>query len=365
MNRDPFKEYILEEEPTKKELGYSWYTAIGLQKVDGLETSDYLKSVAINNIDGNITIEKAEELIKTYYIENTNHGSNTEEADKVAVNIAKILSEKSFIFSPTQYLDIHKKLFYNVFSHAGKIRTYNISKKEWVLDGDTVIYGGASLLKETLNYDFEVEKSFDYSNLNKSEFVSHVAKFISNLWQIHVFSEGNTRTTAVFLIKYLRKFGYDVTNDIFAKNAWYFRNALVRANYTNVEKNIYETTEYLELFLNNLLFGSNNELKNRHLHINWNKKVDIDIEEVDIDVKKVDIDTLKLSSTMKNNIISLFKVLSNLEYFGRNEIIKVLNMSSSGASKLISKLLDLQIIKSVSGHGKGKYCFNIVGVKYE
>ena len=358
MKRDPFKEYILEKEPTKKELGYSWYTAIGLQKVDGLETSDYLKSVAIDNIDGNITIEKAEELIKSYYIKNTHHASITEEADKVAVNIAKILSEKSFVFSPAQYLDIHKKLFYNVFSHAGKIRTYNISKKEWVLDGDTVIYGGASLLKETLNYDFEVEKSFDYSSLNKNEFVSHIAKFISNLWQIHVFSEGNTRTTAVFLIKYLRKFGYDVTNDIFAKNAWYFRNALVRANYTNIEKNIYDTTKYLEYFLNNLLFESNNELKNRHLHINWNEKVDIDI-------KKVDIEFLELTSPIKSNVISLFKVLSNLEYFGRSEVVKVLDMSPSGASKLISKLLELQIIKPVFGHGKGKYCFNIVGVKYE
>lgn len=365
MERDPFKEYILESEPTKKELGYSWYTAIGLQKVDGLETSNYLKSVAIDNIDGNITIEKAEELIKSYYIENAEHESITEEADKVAVNIAKILSEKSFVFSPAQYLDIHKKLFYNVFPHAGKIRTYNISKKEWVLDGDTVIYGGASLLKETLNYDFEVEKSFDYSNLNKNEFVSHIAKFISNLWQIHVFSEGNTRTTAVFLIKYLRKFGYDLTNDIFAKNAWYFRNALVRANYTNVEKNIYETTKFLEDFLNNLIFDSNNELKNRYLHINWNKKVDIESKKEDIGNKKVDIDSLKLTSTMKKNITPLFNTLSKLEYFGRNEIIKVLNMSPSGASKLISKLLDLQVIKPVLGHGKGKYCFNIVGVRYE
>lgn len=365
MERDPFKEYILEIEPTNKELGYSWYTAIGLQKVDGLETSDYLKSVAIDNINGNITIEKAEELIKTYYIENKNHGSITEEADKVAVNIAKLLSEKSFVFSPAQYLDIHKKLFYNVFSHAGKIRTYNISKKEWVLDGDTVIYGGASLLKETLNYDFEVEKSFDYSNLNKSEFVSHIAKFISNLWQIHVFSEGNTRTTAVFLIMYLKKFGFDVTNDIFAKNAWYFRNALVRANYTNIEKNIYDTTKYLEDFLNNLLFGSDNELKNRHLHINWGKKVDIDIEKVDIRNEKVDIETLKLTSPIRKNIISLFKTLQNFEYFGRSDVIKVLDLSSSGASKLISKLIDLKIIIPVLGHGKGKYCFNITGVNYE
>ena len=164
---------------------------------------------------------------------------------------------------------------------------------------------------------------------------------------------------------YLKKFGFDVTNDIFAKNAWYFRNALVRANYTNIEKNIYDTTKYLEDFLNNLLFGSNIELKNRHLHINWGKKVDIDIEKVDIHNKKVNIESLKLTSTMRKNIISLFKVLSNLDYFGRSEVVKVLNMSSSGASKLISKLLDFQIIRPVFGYGKGKYCFNIVGVKYE
>lgn len=365
MEKDPFKEYILESNPTKKELGYLWYTAIGLQKVDGLETSDYLKSVAIDNIDGNITFEKAEELIKSYYIENENHQSITEEADKIAVNIAKILSEKAFVFSPAQYLDIHKKLFYNVYSHAGKIRNYNISKKEWVLNGDTVIYGGASLLKESLNYDFEVEKMFDYSNLSRKEFVSHLAKFIANVWQIHVFSEGNTRTTAVFLIKYLRKFGYDVTNDIFAKNAWYFRNALVRANYTNIEKDIYETTKYLEDFLNNLIFGSDNELKNRHLHIKWINKVDINDENVDIENKKVDIESLKLTSPMRKNVSTLFKILSKNEYFGRSDIIDVLNLSSSGASKLISKLLDLKIIIPVLGHGKGKYCFNIVGVCYE
>ena len=129
MEKDPFKEYILESEPTKKELWYSWYTAIGLQKVDNLETSEYLKTVALKNIDGDISIEKAKELINSYYKENINNISNCEEADKVAVNIAKILSDKSFVFSPTQYLDIHKQIFANVFPHAGKIRTYNISKK--------------------------------------------------------------------------------------------------------------------------------------------------------------------------------------------------------------------------------------------
>ena len=359
MKIDPFKEYMFEKEPTKKEIGYSWYTAIGLQKVDGLDTSEYLKNIAMDNIEGNISIDKAEELIKSYYIENIDHSLITEEADKVAVNIARILSEKAFIFSPTQYLDIHKNMFSNVYKHAGKIRDYNISKKEWILDGDSVIYGGANLLKETLNYDFEVEKEFDYRNLNNEEFIKHIAKFISNLWQIHIFCEGNTRTTAVFLIKYLRKFGFDITNDIFAKNAWYFRNALVRANYTNVEKGIYETTEYLELFLRNLLLNENNELKNRYLHINWNKKVDISNKKVDIEVKKVDIESLKLTSPLRKNIISLYNVLSKSEYFGRSEIIKILDLSPSGASKLISRLLELSVIIPVNNHGKGKYKLNI------
>ena len=372
MEKDPFKEYILKSEPTKKELGYSWYTAIGLQKVDGLETSEYLKSVAISNIDGDISLEKAEELINSYYEENNNHSSNYEEADKVSVNIAKVLSEKSFVFSPAQYLDIHKQIFANVYPHAGKIRTFNISKKEWVLEGDTVIYGGASLLKETLEYDFNIEKNFDYSGLSQDEFLTHIARFISNLWQIHVFSEGNTRTTAVFLIKYLRKFGYDVTNEVFAQNAWYFRNALVRANYTNIEKGIFETTRYIELFLENLLFNGNNDLKNRYLHIRWNEKVDIDKKKVDIgqikvdiDKKKVDIENVKISKTIRKNFEILYFALKNFEYFGRKEIIDVLKISPSGASKLISELLDKKLIIQVLKHGKGKYRFNIDIVNYE
>ena len=365
MEKDPFKEYILESDPTKKELGYSWYTAIGLQRVDGLETSEYLKSVALSNIDGDISLKKAEELINSYYEQNDNHSSDYEEADKVAVNIAKILSEKSFVFTPAQYLDIHKQIFANVYPHAGKIRTFNISKREWVLDGDTVLYGSASLLKETLEYDFNIEKNFDYSALSKDEFITHISRFISSLWQIHVFSEGNTRTTAVFLIKYLRKFGYDVTNEVFAQNAWYFRNALVRANYTNVEKGIFETTRYIELFLENLLFNGNNELKNRYLHIRWNEKEDIGQIKVDITKKKVDIEKNKISKTIRKNIEILYQALKDFEYFGRKEIIDVLKMSPSGASKLISKLLDAKIIIKVLKHGKGKYCFNKDRVNYE
>lgn len=124
------------------------------------------------------------------------------------------------------------------------------------------------------------------------EIIHHLAVFVSRLWQIHIFGEGNTRTTAVFFIKYLKTLGFSATNDIFAKHAWYFRNALVRANYTNLQKDIHETTKYLELFLRNLVLGEKNELHNRYLHISgyWApEKVDIGEEKVDFQTLKVDI----------------------------------------------------------------------------
>ncbi len=266
---DIFEEYMREKEPEKKEKGYAWHTAIGLQAVDGLNTSKYLIETAKKSIDGDITFEEANNLIHSYYKENLMHTNTdrTEEADKVSVRIAQLLSEKSFVFSPAQYISIHSQLFKGIYKHAGKIRDYNITKNEWVLDGDTVMYGGALDLRATLDYDFSIEKEFSYKNLSMDEIIKHLAVFVSRLWQIHIFSEGNTRATAVFFIKYLRTLGFDVTNDIFAENAWYFRNALVRANYTNLKKGVVDTTEYLELFLRNLLLGENNLLKNRDMHI--------------------------------------------------------------------------------------------------
>ena len=118
---------------------------------------------------------------------------------------------------------------------------YNITKKEWVLDGETVLYGNASELRDTLEYDFSEERTFSYKGLSINEILHHLAVFVSRLWQIHIFEEGNTRTTAVFFIKYLRTLGFDATNDIFAENAWYFKNALVRANYNNFKIGIHET----------------------------------------------------------------------------------------------------------------------------
>ena len=274
MEKDLFEQYLKDVEGDKSDKTYLWSTAIGLQDVDGLRPSKYLFDTAIENIEGKITIKQAQERIDSYYKENDSRLSDmerTEEADKVSSRIAQILSEKAFSFTPNEYISIHRKLFQGIYKHAGKIRDYNITKKEWVLDGATVIYGSASELGATLEYDFNREREFSYKNLSMDDIIKHLALFISRLWQIHIFGEGNTRTTAVFFIKYLRTLGFSESNDIFAQNSRYFRNALVRANYSDLKRGIYETTEYLELFLRNMLLGEKNELLSRKLHIDFEK----------------------------------------------------------------------------------------------
>ena len=291
MKDELFEEYSKEKEPAKYYKTYAWKTAIGLQQVDGLKPSEYLIKTAEQSINGNISFDDAHNLITTYYKENKSQTERTEEADKVSVRIAQMISENSFVFSPIELITIHKRLFEGIYSHAGRIRDYNISKQEWVLDGDTVIYGNAYNLRETLDYDLGLEKNFDYTGLSTKETIKHLARFISNLWQIHIFGEGNTRTTAVFLIKYLSKLGFNVTNDIFAEHSWYFRNALVRANYNNRAKNVTETTYYLELFLRNLLLGEDNILSNREMHIAF-KEID-EQPEIVTDREKMIIELVK------------------------------------------------------------------------
>lgn len=244
-----FEEYIRNSEPAKKEKTYAWSTAIGLQQVDGLTPSKYLFETAKRNIDGEISVAEATSIIDSYYELKTDRSGNderTEEADKVSSRIAQILSEKSFNFSPSYLIALHGRLFAGIFKFAGKIRDYDISKKEWVLDGDSVMYGAAFELKAALDYDFEQERHFSYKNLTLEETVKHITFFVSRLWQIHAFGEGNTRTTAVFTIKYLRSLGFNADNRIFAENSWYFRNALVRANYNNLQKGIHENPEFLK-----------------------------------------------------------------------------------------------------------------------
>ena len=269
MNSVPFKEYFTESDPDKRDKGYAWHTAIGLQAVDGLKTSDYMLQIAVRNIEGEISFEEANALLQTYYEKNPacDARDRTEEADKVSAIIASLLSEKAFSFTPNEYLSIHRKLFTGLYPHAGRFRDYNITKRECVLNGATVLYCSATVLRAALDYDLSEEKKFSYKNHSMDEIIHHLAGFVSRLWQIHVFGEGNTRTTAVFFIRYLRALGFDVKNDVFGQNALYFRNSLVRANYNDLKNGIYETTEYLELFLRNLLLNENHPLHNRALHI--------------------------------------------------------------------------------------------------
>lgn len=266
------EEYIRQGEPQKREKGIAWQTAIGLQEVDGLKPSEYLIQTAQKHIEGDITIEEAKVLVDSYYQSKpatAKDDSRTEEADKVSTRIAEILSEKSFSFSLIEYITIHRRLFEGIYKFAGEIRDYNISKKEWVLNSESVTYGNAINLKDTLQFDIEQEKKFSYKGLSIEQIVSHLTKFVADLWQIHPFGEGNTRTTALFVIKYLRTLGFEVNNDTFAAHSWYFRNALVRANYNNIKLGITSTTRFLEQFFRNLLMNETAELKNRELHIEF------------------------------------------------------------------------------------------------
>lgn len=321
-----FEEYIRNSEPAKKEKTYAWTTAIGLQQVDGLTPSKYLFETAKRNIDGEISVAEATSIIDSYYESKTDRSGNdnerTEEADKVSSRIAQILSEKSFNFSPSYLIALHGRLFAGIFKFAGKIRDYDISKKEWVLDGDSVMYGAAFELKAALDYDFEQERHFSYKNLTLEETVKHITFFVSRLWQIHAFGEGNTRTTAVFTIKYLRSLGFNADNELFAENSWYFRNALVRANYNNLQKGIHENPEFLEKFFRNLLLGEHNELKNRFLHIR--AKDFLKIKEND---KNVTANYGKVTANNENDTRNVKKVSVNDKNVTRNVTVKSENIS--------------------------------------
>lgn len=267
-----FESYQRVAEPHKREKALAWRTAIGLQDVDGLRVSEYLKETAVKHIEGDITIDEVREQLRSYYVNKTTHDADDaekEEADRVAANITKLLNEKSFSFTPLEFLNIHRHLFEGVFKHAGEIRPFDISKKEWVLQGDSVVYGRAADIHATLKYDIQNERDFIYKGLSTDEIISHIVDFVSLLWQNHPFREGNTRTTAVFVIKYLRSCGFKVNNELFADNSWYFRNALVRANYSNPQKGIQPDNSFLVKFFRNLLLGENNELKNRYMLIGY------------------------------------------------------------------------------------------------
>lgn len=334
---DNFEEYLRQGEPNKAEKAKVWKTAIGLQQVDGLKPSEYLISTAKQNIEGNISIVEVKQRIDSYYKQHPekNSENRTEEADKVSARIAEILSEQTFTFSPAEYLSIHRRLFQGIYSHAGKMRDYNITKQEWVLNGETVLYASAQSLKATLEYDFEQEKKFSFKGLSQQEIIEHIAHFISYLWQIHIFGEGNTRTTAIFLIKYLRKLGFkEVNNDTFAEYSWYFRNALVRADYEDLSKGIHKTEKYLVRFLSNLLLGKNYSLKNREMHVQY-------------------IDTVNTANDTVNDTV--YNLIKQNNMITSTEISQQLKISLSTAKRKIKDLKESGKIERIGSDKTGRW----------
>ncbi|MCU0376040.1 MAG: Fic family protein, partial [Chitinophagaceae bacterium] len=246
--------------------------------------------------------------------------------------------EQTFTFSPAEYLTIHRRLFTGIYKFAGKIRNYNITKKEWVLNGETVLYASAESLTTTLEYDFNQERKFSYKGLSEQQIIEHIAHFISNLWQIHIFGEGNTRTTALFLIKYLRKLGFKkVNNDLFANHSWYFRNALVRANYEDLSRGIYRTEKFLIAFLSNLLLKENFSLKNREMHI---------LADTANDTVKPQIDTVN------DTVFSLIKQDNKTT---AKEISKGLKMSLSTVRRKIKDLKNKGKIERIGSDKTGHW----------
>ena len=335
MNKDiinefaSFDEYLRQGEPSQKESAENWKTAIGLQAVDGLQPSAYLIDVAKRNIEGEITLDETRKLIDSYYQSKTVRtpkDEDEEEADKVSANIAKILASKTFAFNTNGYVSLHRRIFEGVFKHAGEIRQYDISKKEWVLEGDSVNYLNWEDLRRALDWDIEQEKNFSYKGLTDDEKIEHIAKFISGIWQIHAFREGNTRTTAIFTIQYLRSLGYEVNNEMFAKHSWYFRNALVRANYRNINKDIEYSPIYLVRFFRNLLLGESWVLKNRYLHIqptdDWKEQPRIGTPQVP---RKLSSSTPQVPHKFSQHVETLVKCMGDT-YMSSAEIMKSLGL---------------------------------------
>ena len=324
-----FDEYLRQGEPSQKESAENWKTAIGLQAVDGLQPSAYLIDVAKRNIEGEITLDETRKLIDSYYQSKTVRtpkDEDEEEADKVSANIAKILASKTFAFNTNGYVSLHRRIFEGVFKHAGEIRQYDISKKEWVLEGDSVNYLNWEDLRRALDWDIEQEKNFSYKGLTDDEKIEHIAKFISGIWQIHAFREGNTRTTAIFTIQYLRSLGYEVNNEMFAKHSWYFRNALVRANYRNIQKGIDYSPIYLVRFFRNLLLKDSWVLKNRYLHIrptdDWKEQPRIGTPQVP---RKLSSSTPQVPHKFSQHVETLVKCMGDT-YMSSAEIMKSLGL---------------------------------------
>ena len=355
-------EYIRQGEPQEQERSRAWQTAIGLQEVDGLKTSPYLLETARKHIEGDISISEAKQLIDSYYKSqagrNEIEGERTEEADKVSARITELLQEQTFNFSPAQLTSIHRRLFEGIYKFAGRIRDYNITKQEWVLRGETVYYASADTISETLEYDMGQERNYSYEGKSIDEAIRHLTRFCANLWQIHAFGEGNTRSTAVFMIKYLKTLGFKVTNDLFATNSWYFRNALVRANYSNLQEEITETTVFLERFFRNMLLGETTPLRNREMHLDWKPEVGSQSANIASESAKEPIQSANfaqgLPSKCKNctlEEIAVLRVIQQDPSAQQKFVAKEIGKSERTVKTITARLTELGIIKRSNGKG--------------
>ena len=353
---DFFKEfsgYFEAKEPGRRERADAWATGIGLQAVDGLRPSKFLIKTARRHIEGKITQEEARRILRDYYEakdERNRPDPECEECDRASERIAAIINESGFAFSPEYLKSVHRKLFRGLLKSAGKYRDINIRKHEWVLKDDSVIYASKDDIEALVKSDFKDEEAFDYSGLSAEAMIPHFVNFISYLWQRHPFREGNTRTIAVFAIKYLRSLGYTVTNNMFKENSWYFRNALVRANYMGRGKNAGRTQAYLITFFRNLLLGENNELKSRYLLIGCDHEPPQFGREVSMKPPKRDLKSV-LKSSLKNERLILGAMRENAAVT-IPQLMSATGLSRSGAKKVIDRLRSAGRLRRV-GPDKG------------
>ena len=261
-------DYIEAETPKNYVKQLEWDMAIGLQEVDALKPSKYLEKLVQENVTGEKTIYEVEKELKKYYVEkekNNEVNHDEFECDLVSTRIVELLEEDNFELSIDYLKYIHKYLFQDVYEFAGEFRKVDISKDERILNNDSVAYGDCKLLYQSLDYDISLEKNKNYGEMNIVDVINNITNFSSSIWQIHPFREGNTRTTALFIEKYLLSLGYDVDNTMFKEKSVYYRNALVRSNYYNNYLNIKQDNSFLIKFYENLLLGKNNNLHSRDL----------------------------------------------------------------------------------------------------
>ena len=272
MNEKKFDSSNIKYEEINKPSEYikktEWDMAIGLQEVDNLKPSKHLENLLEENIIGKLSLDEVKEELRTYYVEKEKNNEvdyNELECDFVSTRIVELLQEDKFELSVDYLKYVHKYLFQDVYKFAGNFREVDFSKPEIILNKDSVAYGDSNTLKESLEYDISQELEKDYKEMNMVEVINNITNFSSNIGQVHPFREGNTRTTALFIQKYLISLGYNVDNTLFKDKSIYYRNALVRSNYFNNELGVKEDNSYLIKFYENLLLGKNNNLRSEDL----------------------------------------------------------------------------------------------------